>query len=170
MTCFVKSFQYAYCRGWMGRYPGLLNFPRALSLEFVCMLGIICASLILLHLPQQHSAFAVENGRKLFPFSPPEIANIVYYKYWDDISWDYLVFCISRWKLSMWQTRLSCEPRRALQYTQYLHECIPHASFNAQHQAAAQQSFPEFISSSLISWCSCIVVWEQALQAPSPGH
>lgn len=80
MTCFVKSFQYAYCRGWKGRYPGLLNFPRALSLEFVCMLGIICASLVLLHLPQQHSAFAVQNGRKLFPFSPPpNIANIAYY-------------------------------------------------------------------------------------------
>lgn len=57
-----------------------------------------------------------------------------------------------------------------LQYIQYLHECIPYAPFNAQHQAAAQQSFPQFISSSLISWCSCIVVWEQMPQASSPSH
>lgn len=57
-----------------------------------------------------------------------------------------------------------------LQYIQYLHECIPYAPFNAQHQAAAQQSFPQFISSSSISWCSCIVGWEQMPQASSPSH
>lgn len=138
--------------------------------EFVCMLGIICASLILFHLLQKHSkysAFAVQNGRNFFLFFSPNCKYcilLVYYKYQYDISWYYLVFCISRWKLKRGK------PHRALQYIQYLHECIPHASFNAQHQAAAQQSFPQFISSSLISWCSCIVVWEQTPQASSSSH
>jgi len=39
--------------------------------EFLCMVGIICASLVLFHLLQkhsEHSAFAAQNGRNRFLF------------------------------------------------------------------------------------------------------
>lgn len=143
---------------------------------FVCMLGIICASLVLFHLLQKHSkhsAFAVQNRRNLFLFFPPEIANIAYYLCITNINMTFpgiILYSAFQEENSKCGKRDSCKPQRALQYIQYLRECIPHASFSAQHQAAAQQSFPQFISSSLISWCSCIVVWEQTPQASSPSH
>lgn len=158
----------------MGRYPKLLNFPRTLSLKKsrVCMHvgdhSRLTGSVPPAAEAQQTLSICCTEDWKSLPTPAPKLQVFHNISVLQNIDTPFpSAFLHSAFQ---YENSKVAKQTPLLQYLQCLHECIPYASFNAQHQAAAQQSFPQFISISLISWCSCIVVWEQMPQASSPNH